>query len=275
MLGAGFCDDRYMATTEDHLLAAELAMRSGVLLVKLQSHLSAKGISAPKLGSEGDRASHNFLVDALAEARPKDAVLSEEGSPHDIHPDRMETSRVWIIDPLDGTKEFNDPRRNDWAIHVALAEEGQPTAGAVALPGLGLTFSTHQVNSTNDFEPVPIVPRIVVSQNRPPDIAQGVSENLGAQLIRMGSAGAKAMAVVKGETDIYLHDGGQYEWDSCAPVAVADSVGLHVSRVDGSPLRYNQSDPFLPDLLICRKELANKALDAIAKARNKRNGHKA
>ena len=91
-----------------------------------------------------------------------------------------------------------------------------------------------------------------------------VAEALGAELVAMGSAGAKAMAVVLGHADIYAHSGGQYEWDSCAPVAVAKAAGLHVSRIDGSELRYNQPDPYLPDLLICRPELAAEVLRALA-----------
>ncbi|MEO2114645.1 MAG: inositol monophosphatase family protein, partial [Acidimicrobiales bacterium] len=157
-----------------------------------------------------------------------------------------------------------EPPRSDWAVHVALAEDGHPTAGAVALPGLGLTLSTLEANTTDDLAPVPGVPRIVVSRTRPPAEALEVAEALGGELVEMGSAGAKAMAVVRGKVDVYVHSGGQYEWDNCAPAAVAASVGLHVSRLDGSPLTYNHPDPYLPDLLICRRELAAATLAAVA-----------
>jgi 3'(2'), 5'-bisphosphate nucleotidase len=253
-----------MATSDDHRLAAELAMRAGVLLLELRQRLSDEGAPAATLRDEGDRAAHDLLMDALAVARPDDAVLSEEGSAHEVHPDRAEASRVWIVDPLDGTREFSEPPRSDWAVHVALAEDGVPTAGAVALPGLGLTLSTLEANTTDDLAPVPDVPRIVVSRTRPPAEALAVAEVLGGVLVEMGSAGAKAMAVVRGEVDVYVHSGGQYEWDNCAPAAVAASVGLHVSRIDGSPLTYNHPDPYLPDLLICRRELAAATLAVVA-----------
>jgi 3'(2'), 5'-bisphosphate nucleotidase len=253
-----------MATSDDHRLAAELAMRTGLLLLELRQRLSEQGASAANLKDEGDRAAHDLLMDALAEARPDDAVLSEEGSAHDVHPDRAGASRVWIVDPLDGTREFSEPPRSDWAVHVALAEDSVPTAGAVALPGLGITLSTHEANTTDDLAPVPEVPRIVVSRTRPPAEALAVAEALGGALVEMGSAGAKAMAVVRGEVDAYVHSGGQYEWDNCAPAAVALSVGLHVSRLDGSALTYNHPDPYLPDLLICRRELAAATLAVLA-----------
>ena len=253
-----------MATSDDHRLAAELAMRAGVLLLELRLRLSAEGAPAATLRDEGDRAARDLLMDALAEARPDDAVLSEEGSAHEVHPDRAEASRVWIVDPLDGTREFSEPPRPDWAVHVALAEDGHPTAGAVALPGLGLTLSTLEANTTDDLAPVPGVPRIVVSRTRPPAKALEVAEALGGELVEMGSAGAKAMAVVRGKVDVYVHSGGQYEWDNCAPAAVAASVGLHVSRLAGSPLPYHHPAPYLPALLICRRELAAATLAAVA-----------
>ncbi|MDG2908430.1 MAG: 3'(2'),5'-bisphosphate nucleotidase CysQ [Acidimicrobiales bacterium] len=253
-----------MATSDDHRLAAELAMRAGVLLLELRQRLSGEGAPAATLREQGDRAAHDLLMDSLAEARPDDAVLSEEGSAHGVHPDRAGASRVWIVDPLDGTREFSEPPRSDWAVHVALVEDGHPTAGAVALPGLGLTLSTAEANTTDDLAPVPDVPRIVVSRTRPPAEALAVAGALGGELVEMGSAGAKAMAVVRGEVDVYVHSGGQYEWDNCAPAAVAASVGLHVSRLDGSSLTYNHPDPYLPDLLICRRELAAATLAVVA-----------
>ncbi|WP_395638013.1 3'(2'),5'-bisphosphate nucleotidase CysQ, partial [Sphingorhabdus sp.] len=165
---------------------------------------------------------------------------------------RLSKSRVWIIDPVDGTREYSEGR-SDWAVHVALAIDGAPVIGAVALPALDLVLRTDQPAV---IPPAPAQLRMVVSRTRPAPEAVAVAEALGAELIPMGSAGAKAMAVVRGEADIYLHTGGQYEWDSCAPVAVAAAYGLHVSRVDGSPLVYNQRDVYMPDLLICRKEHA-------------------
>ncbi len=221
----------------------------------------ADGVKGRDLGARGDDAAHQMLIERLAAARPDDWVLSEESSSeaHD-DPARLTAERVWIIDPLDGTREFGE-QRSDWAVHVALVEGHVPTAGAVALPGLGLVLATD-----DPPEPPPAArpPRVVVSRTRPPAEAEAVAAALGAELVPMGSAGAKAMAVVRGEAELYPHSGGQYEWDSCAPVAVALSAGLHASRIDGSPLRYNQPDVYLPDLLICRAELADAALGAAA-----------
>jgi len=246
------------APTSDHELAAAAATEAGRLLVALRAELEAEHVWPPEVGDEGDRQAHRLLMSILHEARPDDAVLSEEGR-DDLA--RLESSRVWIVDPLDGTREFTEPGRSDWAVHVALAVDGQPVAGAVALPALSLTLST---------DPAPPAPaawdgpvRIVVSRSRPPHQALRIREALDGQLLPLGSAGAKAMAVVLGEADVYAHAGGQYEWDSCAPVAVAAAAGLHVSRLDGSPLRYNRADPWLPDLLICRPELAEPVLAAI------------
>src|SRR5690606_38716724 len=191
--------------------------------------------------------------------RPQDAVLSEEGKDDPV---RLSAERVWIIDPLDGTREFSEPPRTDWAVHVALVVDGTPVAGAVALPALGLTLRSRPP------EPLPAGPparpRLVVSRTRPPALTAHLAEALDAELVEMGSAGAKAMAVLRGEADVYAHAGGQYEWDSCAPVAVAVAAGLHVSRIDGSPLRYNQPDPYLPDLLVCHPALAQRVLDVLA-----------
>jgi 3'(2'), 5'-bisphosphate nucleotidase len=197
----------------------------------------------------------------LAEHRPHDAVLSEEGKDDPV---RLTASRVWIVDPLDGTREFSEPPRTDWAVHVALAVDGVAAAGAVALPGLGRTLGT-LVPEPLPPEPPPH-PRLVVSRTRPPALTAHLAEVLDAELVEMGSAGAKAMAVLRGEADVYAHAGGQYEWDNCAPVAVAEAAGLHVSRIDGSPLRYNQADVYLPDLLICHPSLAARVLEAIATA---------
>src|SRR5262245_5110652 len=243
----------------DHALAARLAAEAGQLLVELRARLVADGVTGRPLGDAGDRQSHDLLMAALAAARPDDAVLSEEGV---ADPARLSRRRVWIVDPLDGTREFGEPGRADWAVHVALVVDGTPVAGAVALPAEGVTLST----AVPPPAPAPLaagaVPRVVVSRSRPPAEATRLTAEQGWELVSLGSAGAKAMAVVRGDADVYPHTGGQYEWDSAAPVAVAAAAGLHVSRIDGSPLVYNRSDPYLPDLLICRPELAAVAIAA-------------
>ena len=243
------------ASSADHALAHRLAAEAGDLLLALRDELDAAGASPAELKAEGDRRSHVFLMAALAQAASDDAVLSEEGK-DDLA--RLDAARVWIVDPLDGTREFSEVPRVDWAVHVALVEGGVPIAGAVALPAQGVTLSTAEPPPL--AAPVDGPPRLVVSRTRPPAAAQQLAEALDGVLVEMGSAGAKAMAVVQGDVDIYAHSGGQYEWDSCAPVAVAQAAGLHTSRLDGSPLRYNEANPYLPDLVICRPELADEVL---------------
>lgn len=244
----------------DAELAARLAREAGDMLLLLQQSGSLEGKA---LGAEGDRIANDFLVGSLALSRRNDALLSEEEADNRK---RLSASRVWIIDPLDGTREYGEGR-SDWAVHVGLAVDGVATIGAVALPGLGLTLSS----GAPPRLPAPTRPlRMLVSRTRPAREAVFVAETLGAELLPMGSAGAKAMAVVRGEADIYLHTGGQYEWDNCAPAAVAQSAGLHVSRVDGSPLRYNNADTSLPDLLICRTELADEVLRLAARYAQRR-----
>jgi 3'(2'), 5'-bisphosphate nucleotidase len=238
---------------DDHELAAALAHDAGTLL------LGVRAEGGDDLKARGDRTSNELLLARLAEARPDDGVLSEESVDDKT---RLSSSRVWIIDPLDGTREFGEPPRTDWAVHVALTVDGVPVAGAVALPSLDLVLSTAAAPSLSPAVDGP--PRLAVSRTRPPACTQVLVDALDATLVEMGSAGAKAMAVVRGEVDVYAHSGGQYEWDSCAPVAVAAAAGLHVSRLDGSPLRYNQPDPYLPDLLICRPEWAEKVLGALS-----------
>ena len=237
-------------------LAAHLADIAGRLLLTVRD---SGLLGAKALGKAGDQTANQFLVHALREQRPDDGLLSEEMK---CDGSRLEKSRVWIVDPVDGTREYGEERA-DWAVHVGLSVDGVATVGAVALPGLdgGVVLRTDQPR------PVPPAPeklRMVVSRTRPAAEAVAVAERLGAELVPMGSAGAKAMAVILGQADIYLHSGGQYEWDSCAPVAVALAHGLHCSRIDGSPLLYNQEDVYLPDLLICRKEHAQRVLDLIA-----------
>ncbi len=234
----------------DAELAAHLATVAGKLLLQVRDCGVTTGKS---LGRSGDQTANQYLIHAIAEARPDDGLLSEESKDTDA---RLSKSRVWIIDPVDGTREYGEGR-TDWAVHVALAVDGVAAVGAVALPGLDLVLRSDQPT------PVPAAqtpPRMVVSRSRPAKEALAVAEAISADLIPMGSAGAKAMAIVRGEAEIYLHTGGQYEWDSCAPVAVAAAHGLHVSRADGSPLIYNQADTYMPDLLICRPEWAETVL---------------
>ena len=237
----------------DAELAAQLADHAGRILLAVRD----SGLIASKaLGKAGDQTANQFLIHALREQRPDDGLLSEESKDT---PERLAKSRVWIIDPVDGTREYGE-ERTDWAVHVALAIDGVPEIGAVALPGLGEVLRSDAPRAL----PAAGTPlRMVVSRTRPAAEAVSVAEKLGAELVPMGSAGAKAMAVIRGEADIYLHSGGQYEWDSCAPAAVAAAHGLHVSRIDGSPLVYNQPDVYMPDLLICRKEHARPVLDLI------------
>ena len=246
-----------MPAPEDHALARRIADETGQLLVELRA--ARTDVWPDRLRAEGDRRAHLRILEILTDVRPDDAVLSEEG--YDDR-NRLGSERVWVVDPLDGTREFGERGRTDWAVHIALVEGGGVTAGAVALPALGETFAT---------DVPPVVPpvgdrrlRVVTSRSRLPHLSYTVAEALDADLVPMGSAGAKAMAVVRGDVDVYAHAGGMYEWDSAAPVAVAASAGLHVSRIDGSPLRYNRADPWLPDLLICRPELAATALEAAA-----------
>jgi 3'(2'), 5'-bisphosphate nucleotidase len=237
----------------DAELATSLATQAGELLLGLDH--AELGL---KIGAEGDRLANTLLVEALRRQRPDDGLLSEEEKDN---PERLAKSRVWIVDPLDGTREYGE-NRTDWAVHVALAVDGVATVGAVALPGQGVTLSS---GAPLPLPPLQDPPRMLVSRTRPPREALAVAELLGADLVPMGSAGAKAMAVVLGQAEIYLHNGGQYEWDNCAPAAVAQAHGLHVSRLDGSPLVYNQASPYLPDLLICRQEWVEPVFAALAK----------
>nr|WP_221634277.1 3'(2'),5'-bisphosphate nucleotidase CysQ [Nocardioides luti] len=212
-----------------------------------------EGLEGKELKDAGDLAAHDLLMRLLAEHRPDDAVLSEEGKDDKR---RLDAKRVWIVDPLDGTREFSEPPRDDWAVHVALWEGGELTAGAVAQPALGETFNTgHPPVVPPSTSPRP---RIAVSRSRPPAFVHALAEELDAELVPMGSAGVKVLSVARDLTDAYVHAGGQYEWDSAAPVAVAAAAGLFTSRVDGSPLRYNQEDVYLPDLIVCRPELAER-----------------
>lgn len=248
----------------DHVLAHDLAEEAGELLVELRARLVADGATGAELKAEGDRQSHELLMERLAEHRPGDAVLSEEGrggvGPSDTA--RLTAERVWIVDPLDGTREFSEPPRGDWAVHVALVMGGEPVAGAVALPAQGRVLSTMDPAPTPPAPPAR--PRLIVSRTRPPAVAVHLAEALGGDLVEMGSAGAKAAAVALGAADVYAHSGGQYEWDSCAPVAACRAAGLWTSRLDGAPLVYNNADPYLPDLLICHPDLTERVRGALA-----------
>jgi 3'(2'), 5'-bisphosphate nucleotidase len=247
-------DCRKLPRMTDAELAAHLAEVTGRLLLEVR----ASAVFSPKaLGKAGDQTANQFLIHAIREQRPDDGLLSEEEQDNF---ERLGHARVWIIDPVDGTREYGE-ERTDWAVHVALSIDGKPAIGAVALPGLGLVLRTDR---PKPLPPLAAIPRMVVSRTRPAKEALAVAEAIGAELVPMGSAGAKAMAVVRGEAEIYLHTGGQYEWDSCAPAAVALAHGLHCSRIDGSPLVYNQSDTYLPDLLICRPEWAARVLAEVA-----------
>ena len=234
----------------DEQLAERLATAAGQILLDLQARGDLKGKA---LGQAGDEAANAMLCRELRTTRPDDAVLSEEEKDSAA---RLAHNRVWIVDPLDGTREYGEGR-SDWAVHVALAVDGVAHVGAVALPGLGITLTS---GAPPALAPANTPLKMLVSRTRPAAEAVHVAERIGAELLAMGSAGAKAMAVVRGEADIYLHTGGQYEWDNCAPVAVAQAAGLHVSRVDGSAIRYNRADSYLPDLLICRREMADEVL---------------
>ncbi|MFT4010229.1 MAG: 3'(2'),5'-bisphosphate nucleotidase CysQ [Nocardioidaceae bacterium] len=247
-------DSQPPAALDDHQLAAWLADQAGSCLLRVRG----EGLEGKALKDAGDLAAHELLMGLLAEHRPDDAVLSEEGKDDKA---RLTADRVWIVDPLDGTREFSEPPREDWAVHVALWQRGDLVAGAVALPALGDTFHTGEPAVVPPPPDGP--PRIAVSRSRPPEFVQALAGDLGAELVPMGSAGFKVLAVVRGLADAYVHGGGQYEWDSAAPVAVARAAGLHTSRIDGSPLVYNQDDVLLPDLVVCRRELADPILERI------------
>jgi 3'(2'), 5'-bisphosphate nucleotidase len=240
---------------EDAALARRIAESAGRLLMEIRGSALFAGKA---LGKAGDCVTNRFILEALGQARPGDAILSEEEKDDEA---RLSTERVWIVDPLDGTREYSEGR-SDWAVHVALSVGGHAAAGAVALPALGVTLASDLPPTLPP--PHSGAPRMLVSRSRPAEQAVAVAQAIGAELVAMGSAGAKAMAVVRGEAEIYLHTGGQYEWDNCAPVAVAAAAGLHVSRIDGQPLAYNRANPYLPDLLICRREQAPRLLALVA-----------
>lgn len=251
------------ASLTDADLATQLARETGELLVELRERMLREDASPWYLMDAGDALAHRFIVDTLHSTRPNDSVLSEEGADD---PRRLAADRVWIVDPLDGTSEFGEGDRDDWAVHIALWERnagphGELTAAAVALPSLGRTLSTTPAPAQPARQDR--TPLMVVSRSRTPAVAAAVATELGFDGVRLGSAGAKTMAVVLGNVDVYLHAGGQYQWDSAAPIAVARAAGLHTSRIDGSPLLYNSRDTWLPDLLVCQPHLADDILRAV------------
>ena len=253
-----------MATPDDHALAVDLAEAAGALLLELRGRRHGEGADARTLKDEGDATSNELLMRRLREERPDDAVLSEEatGERGRHGTDRLSAERVWIIDPLDGTREFGEVPRDDWAVHVALVEDGVPTAAAVALPAQGRTLST--LHPAPRPPAPPARPGIAVSRTRPPAVAELLAERLDGVLVPMGSAGAKAAAVVLGLVDLYPHSGGQYEWDSAAPVGVANAAGVWTSRLDLTPIRYNRPDPYLPDLLVAHPDLVDQVREVLA-----------
>jgi 3'(2'), 5'-bisphosphate nucleotidase len=264
-----------MPSAVDGAFARWLADQAGELLLHLRDEMGFEDPAA--LRAAGDKQSHDYIATMLARHRPADAVLSEEGVRDD--PARLDADRVWIIDPLDGTREFGEEGRSDWAVHIGLWTRTSPapsrlSAAAIAMPAqrrvLGTDFPpTYPLLSTGAATTGAVTPgalRFIASRTRPPAIVTELAAEFGAEIVPLGSAGAKIAAVISGDADAYIHAGGQYEWDSAAPVAVAFATGLHASRIDGSPLEYNQADPLLPDLLVCRKDLAEPLLSAISRA---------
>ena len=234
----------------DHQLAAQLAAEAGELLVELRAELSTQRLAPFAVGARGDAAAHDFIAEALRQHRPDDMVLSEESIDNRR---RLQHHRVWIVDPLDGTREFSIPGRTDWAVHVALVDGGAPVAAAVALPAQGITLTTEPAPPTPPAAPKP---RVVTSRSRPGRLARQIADAIGAEIVQLGSAGAKAAAVVRGQAEVYAHASGLHEWDLCAPAAVAAAAGLHVSHLSGAELRFNQPDTYISDFVICHPDFA-------------------
>ncbi len=231
-------------------MAADVAAAAGRELLALRTEMSTRRVAPFTVGARGDAVAHEVIVDALARHRPDDMVLSEE-SVDDRR--RLDRSRVWIVDPLDGTREFSVPGRTDWAVHVALVADEVPVAAAVALPAQGITLATEPAPPR---PPAAVPPRVITSRSRPGRRSRQIADALGASIVQMGSAGAKAAAVIGGHAEVYAHASGLYEWDLCAPAAVAAAAGLHVSRLSGAPLRFNQPDTYVSDFVICHPDLA-------------------
>ena len=234
----------------DHQLAAQLAAEAGELLVELRAELSTQRLAPFAVGARGDAAAHDFIANALSQHRPDDMLLSEESIDNRR---RLQHDRVWIVDPLDGTREFSIPGRTDWAVHVALVDGGIPVAAAVALPAQKITLATDPAPPT---PPAAAPPRVVTSRSRPGRLARQIADVIGAEIVQLGSAGAKAAAVVRGQAEVYAHASGLHEWDLCAPAAVAAAAGLHVSHLSGAELRFNQPDTYISDFVICHPDFA-------------------
>ncbi len=255
----------------DRQLALDVSEKAAQNLLRIRREGFLKGESGRALSDVGDRISEEIIRSMIESERPDDAILSEEQMTEDQR--RFYAERVWIIDPLDGSREFGTEANADWAIHVALwnrsqsdtngFHEGKIALSVVTIPATGETYTSFWTQKRDYDIETPI--RIVVSNTRAPEWLSDLGAYLNVTLLPRGSAGVKAMEVVAGRADAYVHSGGQYEWDSAAPVGVSLAAGLHASRLDGTPLRYNQPDPYLPDLVICKKTLAPLLLEAIWK----------
>ena len=254
----------FRATPEDdHLLAANLAESAGRMLVDCRSGAAGQLLGGSSLAHEGDQRAHLHLLTRLQEARPDDAVLSEEGADD---AQRLDSSRLWVIDPLDGSRDYGFGN-DEWAVHVGLVEDGKIVAGAVALSALDLLFHTGEgegpacaVDENNPNRR----PVIVTARSRVNAEGMLLAHELGADVFACGSAGVKAMLVVNGTADAYVHASPLYEWDVCAPAAVAQSAGLHVSDAAGDPLVFNQARPVVNSFLVCRPELVDDILSALS-----------
>lgn len=246
------------AELNDATLAQRLAQGTGEILKGVRNVGLLRGT---ELGKAGDALAQDWIARSLVQLRPNDAMLSEEAE-DDLA--RLDNSRVWIIDPLDGTREYAGGRQ-DWAVHIALAEDGKIVEAAVGMPDLGRVFSSSEVRAVEGSR----TNRLVISQNTTPAIAEFIAEDLGMELVTMGSCGAKAVSVILGDNDAYVHAGGQYEWDNAAPVGIAQAAGLHTSRLDGTDLCYNCESPYLPDLVISRPDMADEILASAAKFHDK------
>jgi 3'(2'), 5'-bisphosphate nucleotidase len=247
-----------MTVPSDVAVAERAARAASEVLLRLRGD----GLAGRALGDAGDAAAQQAILGVLSAERPDDVVFSEEAVDDRR---RLGADRVWIVDPLDGTREYGENPRHDWAVHVALWAAGELTAAAVALPALGEILVTDPAPGLPDRPPGAV--RIAVSRSRPPAEADAVAAALDGVLVPLGSAGYKTVAVARGEVDAYVHAGGMYQWDSAAPVAIARAAGLATSRLDGSPLVYNDPDPWLPDLVVCRPELADRVLAAVGSGR--------
>ena len=246
------------AELNDATLAQRLAQGTGEILKGVRNVGLLRGT---ELGKAGDALAQDWIARSLVQHRPNDAMLSEEAE-DDLA--RLDNSRVWIIDPLDGTREYAGGRQ-DWAVHIALVENGKIIEAAVGMPDLGRVFSSSEVRAVEGAR----TNRLVISQNTTPAIAEFIAEDLGLELVTMGSCGAKAVSVILGDNDAYVHAGGQYEWDNAAPVGIAQAAGLHTSRLDGTDLCYNCESPYLPDLVISRPDMADEILSSAAKFHDK------